>query len=372
MAAQPVEHTEPVRPAQTGVGAVDVTYRGVFQKNLAGVITKELVKAARREDKIGGTVQRYGDSPERNGVPAKQFAVIADDADALRIEMTKYEPEHVVVIAVMDDTLTKGVESWAWYGVQPINVNLAPGGTLLVISRRSPEQLLHWIPRRRFDWNLAILPGEPSFGGLWVYNDDGTDHRTMGAVAKVTGGLVGLDSLIAQAGAAADADRRAELLREGYESVRVHPVAAGVGAEDDYVPVQKPDWTQMREGLVIPAVEVGRNNELFKKYTTRTARPLVKFDACVKCQICYAVCPDECFIPTPEGHYDVNYEHCCGCGICAQTCPVSGCIEMVDETVFESNEPLHGHYETDPQAYEQLRQDKLAAAGGPIPHYGIF
>ncbi len=357
---------------ETSVGAVDVTYRGIFQKNLAGVITKELVKAARREDKVGGTVQRYGDSPERNGIPAKQFAVIADDMDSLRVEMTKYEPENVVVVCVMDDTLTKGVESWAWYGVRPINVNLAPGGTLLVVSHRSPEELLHWIPRRTYDWTLAILPGEPSFGGLWVYNDDGTDYRTMGAVSRVTGGLVSLDSLIAQAGSAKNPDLRAAQLREGYESVQMHPIAAGVGAQDTYVPVEMPDWTQMREGLVVPAVEVGKNNTLFMKYTTRTTRPLVKFDTCVKCQICYTVCPDECFIPTPEGHYDVNYEHCCGCGICAQSCPVSGCIEMVDESVFESNEPLHKVFESDPAAYEDLRAEKVAQAGGANPHYGIY
>ncbi len=353
-------------------GAVDVTYRGVFQKNLAGVITKELVKAARREDKFGGTVARYGDSPERNGIPAKQFAVIASDMASLQVEMTKYEPDNVVVVAVMDDTLAKGIESWAWYGVRPINLNLAPGGTLLVISRQDPAALLKWIPRRPQPWTLAILPGEPSFGGLWVYNDDGTDYRTMGAIARVTDGLVSLESLIAQAAGTRDGGKREQQLREGYEAVQLHQVAAGEGAEDTYVPVQMPDWTQMREGLVVPAVEVGRTNELFMKYTTRTARPLIKFDACVKCQICYTVCPDECFIPTPEGHYDVNYDHCCGCGICAQSCPVSGCIEMVNEAVFDGNEPLHGVYERDPAAYEELRAEKLAKAGGPVPHYGLY
>lgn len=354
------------------VGAVDVTYRGVFQKSLAGVITKELVKAARREDKIGGTVQRYGDSPERNGVPAKQFAVIADDEASLRVEMTKYEPENVVVVAVMDDTLCKGIESWAWYGVRPINLNLAPGGTLLVTSRRTPEELLRWIPRRQEPWTLAILPGEPSFGGLWVYHDDGTDYRTMGAVARVTGGLVGLESLIAQAGGTSDPQLREKQLRDGYDSVLLHPVAAGIGAEDNYIPVEMPGWTQMREGLVVPAVEVGKTNKLFLKYSTRTARPLVNFDTCVKCQICYTVCPDECFSPTPEGHYDINYEACCGCGICAQSCPVGGCIEMVNEAVFDDNAPLHGLYESDRGAYAELREKKLTEAGGPVPHYGIY
>ena len=354
------------------VGAVDITYRGIFQKNLAGVITKELVKAVRREDKIGGTVQRYSDSPERNGIPAKQFAVIADDEDSLRVTMTRYEPDNVVAVCVMDDTLTKGVESWAWYGIQPININLAPGGTLLVISKRSPEELLRWIPRREYAWNLAILPGTPSFGGLWVYNDDGTDYRTMGAVARVTGGLVSLESLVAEAESSGDSSRRVAQLREGYETVQIHPVDAGVGAEDTYTPIPMPGWTEMREGLAIPAVEPGRNNELFKKFTTRTARPVVKFDACVKCQICYVACPDECFIPTSAGHYDINYEHCCGCGICAESCPVQGCIEMVDEEVFDSNEPLYRLYEENPETYEQLREGKLAEAGGPIPHYGVY
>jgi pyruvate ferredoxin oxidoreductase delta subunit len=354
------------------VGSVDVTYRGVFQKNLAGVITKELVRAARREGKIGGTVQRYGDSPERNGIPAKQFAIIAEVEDELHVEMAKYEPDKVTVLCVMDDTLVKGVESWAWYGVQPIDVNLAPGGTLLLISKRSPEELLRWIPRRDFAWNLATLAGEPCFGGLWVYNDNGTDYRTLGAVSRVTDGLVGLASLCVQAEASSDGGRRAALLRDGYETVEIHPVAPGLGAENNYTPVEKPGWTEMREGLIIPAIEVGRNNELFKKFTTRTARPLVKFEACVKCQICYMICPDECFVPTSSGHYDVNYEHCCGCGICAEACPVSGCIEMVDEAAFDSNERLHNLYEADPGAYEQMREEKLARAGGPIPHYGVY
>src|SRR5262249_19638859 len=207
---------------QMSVGAVDVTYRGVFKRTPRGCSTKELVRAARRDDKVGGTVQRYGDSPERNGVPAKQFAVIADDMDSLRVEMTKYEPENVTVVCVMDDTLTKGIESWAWYGVRPVNLNLAPGGTLLVISRQSPEELLRRIPPREYAWGLAILPGEPSFGGLWVYNDDGTDYRTMGAVSRVTGGLVALDSLIAQAGKGEDGELRASQLREGYDSVQIH------------------------------------------------------------------------------------------------------------------------------------------------------
>jgi len=353
-------------------GSVDVTYRGIFQKSLAAKITKELVVAAIRQGKMGGTVQRYGDSPERNGIPAKQFSVVAETETELRVEMTKYEPDNVRVICVMDDTLTKGIESWAWYGVRPINLNLAPEGTLLVVSRRPPEELLAWIPRKDFAWQLAILDGDPSFAGLWVYNDDGTDYRTMGAVARVTPELVQIDALREEARGKPHADRLLRWLDEGYDKVRVHPVEAGEGAEDTYVPVELPGWTEMREGLAIPAVPVGQNNELFQKYTTRTQRPLVRFDACVKCQICYLECPDESFIPTAAGHYEVNYDHCCGCGLCAEVCPVKGCIVMVDEEVFDSNQHLYAFWEQDRAKYAEMVDEKVAEAGRVNAHFGIF
>jgi len=45
---------------------------------------------------------------------------------------------------------------------------------------------------------------------------------------------------------------------------------------------------------------------------------------------------------------------------------------MVNESVFDDNKPLYSLYEKDREAYEELRQDKLAKAGGPVPHYGIY
>jgi hypothetical protein len=33
---------------------------------------------------------------------------------------------------------------------------------------------------------------------------------------------------------------------------------------------------------------------------------------------------------------------------------------------------LHALYERDQQAYEELREEKLSKAGGPVPHYGIY
>lgn len=340
-------------------GSVDVTYRGIFQKTLAGIITKEMVKAARLENKYGGTIQRYGDSPERNGIPAKQYALVTDTLSELHTEMTKYEPDNVKVICAMDDTLAKGVESWAWYGVQPININLSPGGTLLFISHRTPEEFLAFVPRKSFDWTIAVLDGDPSFAGLWVYKDDGTDYRTIGAIAKIAPDLIAIQSLRQYLGTK---PRQLAFVEEGYESVKLYPVKAGQGAEDTYVPIEKPGWDEMREGVAINAVPVGQRNQLFKKYTTRSRRPVVDFETCIQCKLCFLECPDEAFDPTPTGHFGVSYESCCGCGICSEVCPVDDCITMVDELLFENNDDLYAEYTRAPEQYKEFISEKIQQA----------
>ena len=99
----------------------EVVYRGIFQKNLAARITRGIVLSSRKAGRWGIAFGRYGDSPQRNGIPAKDFAIVADTKEELEQNMARYEPKHVDVTICVDDTLAKGVESWAWYGLQPLN-----------------------------------------------------------------------------------------------------------------------------------------------------------------------------------------------------------------------------------------------------------
>src|SRR2546430_17106822 len=100
--------------------SIEVVYRGIFQKTLAQRICRSVVLAARKQGHTGTAFARYGDSPERNGVPAKQFAVVAADELELEASMAKYEPSVVYGSIAVDDTLVKGGEAWAWYGREPI------------------------------------------------------------------------------------------------------------------------------------------------------------------------------------------------------------------------------------------------------------
>src|SRR5215813_13014695 len=165
--------------------AIEIIYRGIYQKTLAKNISRAIVLAAHKEGKPGISFGRYGDSPERNGIPAKNFAIVATDDVTLEEGMAKYEPKEVDITIAVDDTLAKGVESWAWYGLQPVNRLLKPGGTLIVTSRETPEKIIEMAHRKEYPYNLAIIKGTPSFSGLWVYKDDHTDVRILGAISRI-------------------------------------------------------------------------------------------------------------------------------------------------------------------------------------------
>ena len=175
--------------------AIEIIYRGIFQKTLATRISRAIVLAAHHEGKMGISFGRYGDSPERNGIPAKNFAIVATDEVTLQDGMAKYEPKEVDVTICVDDTLCKGVESWAWYGLQPVNRLLKPGGTLIVTSRDEPETLIAMSHRKESPYQFSIVKGTVSFSGLWVFKDDHTDVRILGAIARILPELFSLQSV---------------------------------------------------------------------------------------------------------------------------------------------------------------------------------
>jgi pyruvate ferredoxin oxidoreductase delta subunit len=338
----------------------EVVYRGIFQKNLASRICRGIVLSARKAGRWGIAFGRYGDSPQRNGIPAKDFAIVADSQEELELNMARYEPKEVDVTICVDDTLAKGVESWAWYGLQPINRLTLPDGTVLITSLQSPEDLLRDVHQKDAPWNLALVRAKASFSGLWVYKEDHTEARILGALARIKPEFLSLDAVCQ---AISEAEWGSELkvasARKAHERLEVRPVPITEGNPEVPYAFEKPKWWEMREGVSIPAIPVGKpmegsqgyvpeRNPYFKKFTTRTMRPVIDFDKCVKCTLCWLQCPDSCFDVTPDGLYDANMEACCGCGVCEAVCPAKDCVTMVNEAVFEDNA----------SQWEMWRQDK--------------
>jgi pyruvate ferredoxin oxidoreductase delta subunit len=119
---------------------------------------------------------------ERKGILAKNVAIVVTDEQTLQEGMAKHEPKEVDVTMALGDTLCKGVESWAWYG---LNRLLKLGGHFdRYLSRGARCNHCHGSPQ-----GDALQPGNREehvgFSGLWVYKDDPTDVRILGAIAKV-------------------------------------------------------------------------------------------------------------------------------------------------------------------------------------------
>jgi len=265
------------------------------------------------------------------------------------------------------------VESWAWYGLQPINKLTRPGGTLIVTSLKEPAALIPMAHRKDVPYRLAVLKGTPSFSGLWVYKDDHTDVRILGAIARVLPELFSLGSVQEVIRAEWKSELKATSAQRAFERVTSLTVMPDQGNAQEPYKFEMPKWTEMREGIAIPGIPLGGKvkdpvtgeeggwrpgrNEVFKKWATRTMRPVVDFEKCIKCTLCWLQCPDSCFDVTPDGFYDANLEACCGCGVCEAVCPEKGCVTMVNESQFTDNASQWEAWRKDAPAYEARLAD---------------
>jgi len=344
---------------------VEVVYRGIFQRTLARNIVRNIVFAARKDGKIGTAFGRYGDSPERNGIPAKQFAIVADTPLELEESLAVYEANSVDVTINVDDAMCKGIESWAWYGLQPINELTKPGGTLIVTSRQDADSLLEDIHQREAPYNLAIIPSTVSFSGLWVYKDDHTDMRALGALCKVCPEMVSLKAMLESINEQTGSDAKVASVQRAHDRTTARPVEPGEGNSETPFSFELPGWKTMEEGVVIRGLAAGTGfrggeegytpgrSEVFKKWSTRSMRPVINFDTCIKCTLCWLQCPDTCFDVTSDGLYDANMESCCGCGVCEAVCPVPDCVTMVSESEFNGNDSQWDAWTADKDGYNK-------------------
>jgi pyruvate ferredoxin oxidoreductase delta subunit len=337
--------TGPRSPADLrDIHRVEINYRGIFQKTLGYRLAHDIVYAAHAEGRTAFSNGRYSDDPQRNGIPCANFVFVSGSLSEEALEAVasaKMDVDEAELVVVLDDTLVKGVEPWGHYGIRPINQKVVAGSTLLILSLRKADELLPHLERKPFSYRIAILPGERSFSGLWQFRDDGSDARLLGAVARAAPQLLSREAAEARV-RRAYGEGRVALVRDGWEMVEFRDVAPGEGQTWPYPRPELPAWSDFAEGIAVPGVTRGfqrgprgqNRNPDFKRGTSRTERPVIRFDTCTQCTLCWYECPDGCFDPTVAGTFDVDYEYCTGCGRCAQVCPVDDCIVMVDEGRF--------------------------------------
>lgn len=84
---------------------------------------------------------------------------------------------------------------------------------------------------------------------------------------------------------------------------------------------------KVSDGLPLARPVVGSSGQTG---TWRVLRPVVHFERCTKCRLCFFYCVENTIDLEPNMFPKVDYQYCKGCGVCAQVCPTSA-IEMVRE-----------------------------------------
>lgn len=110
--------------------------RGVTQDMEGRHLALVIANAAAKDGKFTQSWDNYADLPDRVQVPLRKYARISDEEIEMRYDYENHNPS---LVLVMDDTIVKGID---------ILSGMKKGGTLVVNSKRSADQLLGLIPNK--------------------------------------------------------------------------------------------------------------------------------------------------------------------------------------------------------------------------------
>lgn len=113
---------------------ITVWAAGVLQDSEGRDIAKCIAAAAAKEGKQVQAFDNYADLPDRVNVPVRKYARISDEEIA---EKYQYENHNPNIVILLEPTFIKG------YNVLK---GMPPGGTLVVNTDRSPEEVLSFLP----------------------------------------------------------------------------------------------------------------------------------------------------------------------------------------------------------------------------------
>jgi 2-oxoacid:acceptor oxidoreductase delta subunit (pyruvate/2-ketoisovalerate family) len=308
------------------VKSIEVVGRGVEQTANASAVVEIVATAAIESDKAAMSYTRYGDAPDRVGIPIKTFTLVADSFDDLEELTLTWEPQEVEAIFLLDPTLIKGTEAWGHQGLRPTVEKLVEEGVVIINSDKTPKEFLKYLPKTNFHYYLATIDGNKI---------DLLYHvPLLGCFAKLKEGIVSLESLKKAVRARYKTDKAVDSLMRGTKEFKEIKVAKAAISEriEGFVRPKLAGYKEMSQYIAVAGPKPNTANPNFKGATSRSKRPVIDYDKCIKCSLCWIYCPDGA-IYQENGDFYVNLDYCKGCGICATECNPRA-ITMIDELDF--------------------------------------
>src|SRR5438034_1403157 len=153
-------------------------------------------------------------------------------------------------------------------------------------SLQPVDGLLRDIHKKDAPYKLSLIRAKASFSGLWVYKEDHTEVRILGALAKIAPAFLTLDGVCeAIREMEWGSDLKVESAKKAYARLETREVKITEGNAEVPYSFEMPKWWEMREGVTIPAIPVGKpkeagkgyvpeRNPYFKKFTDRKSTRL--------------------------------------------------------------------------------------------------
>ncbi len=265
--------------------------------------------AAISEGKYAQAFPSFG--PERRGAPVLAFVRVSDDKP-IKMRAGIQRPDMVVI---MDPGLVR---------ITDVTGGLKDTGVVVINSKRSAAEISRVLGGK---WPVIVVNASAIAKELLGVNIVNT--TMLGAMLRAVQ-LVKTESLEDplnhRFGVRAKSNYQAAQ-RAFKEAVLQEKAAVATEPQVKIAPEKFPTWKEISLGCVV--TEPGST----RAYSTgdwKSNRPEWNHDRCIKCGICYLVCPQECIGQDEEKWFGANLYHCYGCGTCAAECPTRA-ITMVEE-----------------------------------------
>ena len=198
------------------VHEVTIWVRGVVQDKEGRDVSQIIALGADKENKFTQAFDDYEDLPDRVGVPVRKYSRISDEEIVMRYD---YENENPEAVIVMEEAIVKGIN---------ILRHMKGGGTLIVNTKRAPEDILKFIPNKDLLDKIVCVDAEEIAAGATTVDFSGTeggvDTTTLGAgisaplvgAAMKATGLVELDNVLSVV-------VNKDALQRGYDEAVIAP-----------------------------------------------------------------------------------------------------------------------------------------------------
>ncbi|MEM4280586.1 MAG: 2-oxoacid:acceptor oxidoreductase family protein [Candidatus Caldarchaeum sp.] len=259
------------------------------------------------------------DSPvygaERRGAPVVAFTRISNSVILERGFI--FDPD---IVVVMDETL---LDDWL---ARPLE-GLKKGGVLFINTHADAVDVKHGVAK--------VVKHSLTDAALKIVGKPVISAAAAAAAAKLSGIVKKKSVLEATLAELTELGLRDDLLEKNLRLVaEVYDDVPRPVINVEHESISREVVPIFSGGVVtLDIVNLG-NSTLRRTGNWRLFKPVVDYQRCTGCMVCYVYCPESAIALDPDNRPLVDYENCKGCMICLKECPLRAISAVREVKVY--------------------------------------